>query len=441
MTTDCEICCERFNLQNHKKVTCSFCDFKTCRKCVQTYLVDTVNDPHCMNCKQGWNREFVDESCTKTFRNKELKNHRENVLFEREKSFLPETQDAARREKQKRNLCKLIVDARAEIDRQKELVYTLERNIDTLNAGHNIEENVIQKKQFIRKCPVDNCKGFLSSNWTCDMCENKICSKCNEIKAEEHECDEKNVETANLLKKDTKPCPKCGTLIYRSGGCAQMWCTSCHCAFNWNTGRLEEGMIHNPHFYEFQRRNATTTNNRAIGDIPCGGLPNLNELNTFFNKKPPQRNPRLYYRNYTDNVPLQTDLSENQTIIYNVHRLITHIEEYELRYNLRENTLIVNNRDLRIKFLLNDIDEEYFKKVIQQREKKNQKTRDLIAILRMFSLTASDMMRQLVLNDLSQEDFCKNIVELKDYTNESLLNIGKRYTCIKRYIGNTWEYN
>lgn len=438
---DCAICCERFNLQTHKKVTCSFCEFETCRKCVQTYVLNIVNDPHCMKCKHEWNREFVDESCTKTFRNKDLKNHRENILFEREKSFLPETQDAAMREKQKRNICKLIIEARNEIDRQRELVYTLERNIDTLNAGHNIAHSGIEKKQFIRKCPVEECKGFLNSQWKCELCENNICSKCNEIKTDDHECDEKNVETVKLLKKDTKPCPKCGTLIFRSGGCAQMWCTSCHCAFNWNTGRLEEGMIHNPHFYEFQRRNATTNPNRAIGDIPCGGLPSIGELNIFFNKKPPQRNHRGYYRNYTDDVPLHTDLSENQTIIYNVHRLINHINEYEFRYNLRENALLTDNRDLRIKFLLNDINEEYFKKVIQQREKKNEKVRDLIAILRMFTLTASDMMRQMVLNDITQDSFCSDIVELKDYTNESLGKIGKRYNCIKRYIGNTWEYN
>ena len=438
---DCEICCERFNLQSHKKVTCSFCDFKTCRKCVQTYLLDTVNDPHCMSCKKGWNREFVDESCTKTFRNKELKNHREIILFEREKSFLPETQDAAMREKQKRNTRKLITAARNEIDRQKELIYTLEHNLQVLIAGHTLSEGPVEKKQFIRKCPTEDCKGFLSSKWECEMCENKICSKCNEVKKDEHECDQQNVETANLLKKDTKPCPKCGTLIFRSGGCAQMWCTSCHCAFNWNTGRIESGVIHNPHFYEFQRNNATINPNRVVGDIPCGGLPSIVELNIFFDKIPDPRNHRrVYYRNIGDNMPNAKELNINQTLVYGVHRLITHIEEYEFRYNLRENDLITDNRDLRIKFLLNDINEEYFKKNIQQREKKTEKVRDMIAILRMFSLTASDMLRQMVLRDLQQEDFCDTIVGLKNYTNESLVKIGNRYNCTKRHIGNTWEY-
>ena len=95
--SDCEICCEKFNLQNHKKVVCPFCDYNTCRTCVQTYLTTTINDPHCPSCKNEWNREFVDKSCTKTFRNKNLKIHRENILLEREKSYLPEAQIAVAR--------------------------------------------------------------------------------------------------------------------------------------------------------------------------------------------------------------------------------------------------------------------------------------------------------------------------------------------------------
>ena len=169
-------------------------------------------------------------------------------------------------------------------------------------------------------------------------------------------------------------------------------------------------------------------------------MPTLGELNTLLNKITPPRTYRGYYRQYADNTPNPNDMSENEIIIYGVHRLITHIDEYEFRYNLRENALLNDNEDLRIRFLLNELTEEHFKKVIQQREKKNQKVRDLIAILRMFTLTSSDMLRQLVLKDLNQKDFCSNIIELKNYTNESLLKISKRYNCVKRYIGNTWDY-
>jgi len=433
---DCQVCCETFNLQSHKKVTCSFCDYKLCRKCVQTYTLTTVNDPHCVNCKHTWDREFLDQSCTKVFINKELKEHRETILFEREKSFFPETQDAARREKQVRNIRKLIIDARNEIEKQRDLIMALERNLSVLNNGANLNEEYTKAK-IVRKCPIENCKGFLNSSWKCDLCETNICSKCNESKKDTHECDEKNVESFALIKKDSKSCPKCGIMIFKSGGCAQMWCTSCHCAFNWNTGRIEEGVIHNPHFYEFQRQNGTNlTANRNIGDIPCGGMPSLTELNTFCGLS--HRITNRYYNHQYINT---TNLTSDENIIYNVHRMINHLVNYEFLYVLTEDRLILNNRDLRIQFLLNELSEENFKKQIQQREKKNQKVRDVIAVLRMFTITGSDMLRQLVLKDILTDTFCSNIVKLKDYTNENLKKISKRYSSSHcKYITSTWEY-
>ena len=86
MSSTCSICCEKFG---GKKVACPFCNFEACRTCVQTYCLSTAaKDPHCMQCKNAWNREFMDGACTKSF----CKNHRENILFEREKSLLPATQ-------------------------------------------------------------------------------------------------------------------------------------------------------------------------------------------------------------------------------------------------------------------------------------------------------------------------------------------------------------
>ena len=89
---ECTVCCEKYNKTNHKKVTCPFCDFESCKNCVQTYLLSSYENPHCMNCKNEINRGFVDSFCTKKFRNTVYKKHRECVLFEREKARMPETQ-------------------------------------------------------------------------------------------------------------------------------------------------------------------------------------------------------------------------------------------------------------------------------------------------------------------------------------------------------------
>ena len=38
-------------------------------------------------------------------------------------------------------------------------------------------------------------------------------------------------------------------------------------AFDWRSGRIETGRVHNPHYFEFKKRS------REHGDIPCGGRP------------------------------------------------------------------------------------------------------------------------------------------------------------------------
>ena len=49
----------------------------------------------------------------------------------------------------------------------------------------------------------------------------------------------------------------------------------CYTAFDWNTLRIENagGIIHNPHYYDIQRRMGYTP--REAGDFPCGGLPDV----------------------------------------------------------------------------------------------------------------------------------------------------------------------
>jgi len=49
-----------------------------------------------------------------------------------------------------------------------------------------------------------------------------------------------------------------------------MFCTACNdCAFDWVTGRIET-VIHNPHYYEFQRQLHGGQAPRVPGDILCG---------------------------------------------------------------------------------------------------------------------------------------------------------------------------
>ena len=45
-----------------------------------------------MHCRNGWNLEFLSAHLTKVFLNTRLRQHREQVLFDRERALLPATQ-------------------------------------------------------------------------------------------------------------------------------------------------------------------------------------------------------------------------------------------------------------------------------------------------------------------------------------------------------------
>jgi len=398
------VCCEKLNNSNRKSVCCPFCDFNSCRSCTQQYILGVSSDPHCMSCKNVWNREFIDTSCTKTFRNKELKNHREQILFERETCLLPDTQPDVQREKEIRATTELLKDARNELERQKRHVWDLERQMNVLRNGGTFEA-VQAKREFVRKCPIEECRGFLSTQWKCGTCSKHVCKDCNEEVTEEHVCDPNAVETVKLLKKDTKGCPKCGTMIFKISGCSQMWCPDCHTAFNWNTMQIETGIIHNPHYYEFQRRNGSAQG-RNLGDIPCGGFP-------------------TYYE-------IRARVTRTERDLFQIHRLIGHIQDYELRYVYRERE--VDNKDLRVRYLMNEMDEKGFKAAIQKREKLFYRTRDIANVMRMFSDTGADFMRQIVQDPNLIPEIKENFVELIIYANQEFSKISERYNCVVPHI-------
>jgi hypothetical protein len=91
----CAVCFESFNHSSRAPTTCPYCTVKTCRTCLQTYLLHDISDtPCCVNpdCGHGYSREFLDGELTQTFRLRTYKAHREKVLSDRERSRFPSTQ-------------------------------------------------------------------------------------------------------------------------------------------------------------------------------------------------------------------------------------------------------------------------------------------------------------------------------------------------------------
>ena len=412
---ECSVCCEQFNKLRHKKVVCLHCEYTACKSCCQTYLLSTETDPHCMKCKIIWNREFVDSFCTRYFRNTEYRKHREDILFKREELLMPETQPEVERilsmrklnemlRHQKRRLVELhamyirteedIVNLRTHpeimvIYRTMESIY---RHLETLRQGG--QETNLEPRKFTHKCPSENCKGFLSDNWFCGLCSVYFCEKCNDVKGEDHVCNPDTVKTMELIKRDSKSCPKCGIMIHRTDGCAQMWCTSCHCTFNWRTGEIETGRIHNPHYIQFKRK---TNTSREHGDIPCGGIPSFRELR--------------------EKMATQ-EILQYAMVVYETDR-----------HNLYLDTRPPDNVNFRIGYMLNEISLEDFKNILQRQEKFVDKVRDISNIYEMIIHTGGDILRQYIIDPDGHDYYLSVLHGIVDYSNEVFSNIRKRYNC------------
>lgn len=79
----------------------------------------------------------------------------------------------------------------------------------------------IKKDVFSRPCPKEDCRGFFDNNeYTCGLCKIKVCEECFEEKDEQkHICNPDTIKSVKALLRDTKPCPKCKSNIYKIAGC------------------------------------------------------------------------------------------------------------------------------------------------------------------------------------------------------------------------------
>jgi len=455
---DCQICCEK--LKN--PITCNYCELTTCRKCVQKYLLSIVEDPHCMGCRKGWSREFLDDSCTAVFRNGDLKRHREQVLMEREKSLLPATQHAVEAVKRSRKRDELVAEIQARQRQLRQELSNLERQrweiYRQTEQGGDLEALRKERNVTTRKCPHDNCKGFLDAKWHCGLCENDICKDCNQVKGEEHVCREEDIATATAIEKDTHPCPKCGMRIFKIMGCDQMYCTMCQTAFSWRTGNIVTNNIHNPHYYEFMRQNGGGQAPRNDGDVPCGGLPrNIFDLQlerTIGYYRADER-PRHFQRRtmparHAENPEVNRCVKLFDTVS-ELHRLLTHVEHWEFRKYPTNNTEAGLNEHLRVRYMMDEISEEQWSHELQKNEKARLKKSEIGQVLRMFHEIGAEQFRIIMAERHTQfneyldnmpvvyERFLQYMENVRQYSNTSMERISKRYNCTYPYITSGWR--
>jgi len=423
----CQICDEKLNKSTHIPIQCQYCNFESCRKCCETYALNE-SIIKCMNisCGREWTRKFIRDVFTLVFINGKLKDHREQLLFDRERALLPATQPIIEGKIACAKIDDTINEIRKEITKLNRQIGDLyiQKSSITANPRRHAE-----RPAFIRACPDEDCRGFLSSQWKCGICEKWCCPDCHLIKGytrdAEHTCNPDDVATARLLANDTKPCPKCATGIFKIDGCDQMWCTQCHTAFSWRTGAIQNN-IHNPHYYEWLRMNNGGEAPRNPGDIPCGRDLNNNIsasigrcLNIRHTLHPKAKDCRV-----------KCDEIIRRTIHLNyAERPVP--ANYERR-----------NEELRVKYLMNEISEAEMKEQLQRDDKRHNKIQEISDIYTMVSTTVTDIMYRFLdhlQNGCEPNKFSMDILNeidpLVKYTNECLADVSYTYSCTKMVFG------
>jgi len=440
---DCSICCEQFNKSTHLKIQCKTCEDPSiiaCQACAKRYILELPSEPACMICKIEWEHEFLCEYFPKVFINKQLKEHRQNILVEKQIAKLPETQEYASKVKlidglntQSRILTQKKNNLLQEVAIIKNSLRDINETIANLRLDYNSNVNKPEKCSFTFKCPLDDCNGFLDEKHLCGICDNKICVKCMEVKEDDHECNEDLKATISLLKKDTKGCPKCGQLIYKISGCDQMWCPPCNTAFSWKTGHVETGTVHNPEYYRWMRESGQTLerNPQDVPYDPCGNnLPTYQRLITMM---------RLLFPSKIENNRF-VDLSETIEVS-NMHRITGHIRLIERNAMADEGAKETYYRNLRADFLLNRITKEEFKFKLQKDDKKRNKDKKLVNIWTLLNIEITEYLGKMCEPNMTREsiqELLKNSKKIQTFCNSAFEKVGNMYNNTYPGITNGW---
>ena len=445
MTTECAICTEKFTKQTRKKIICNNCNFESCLSCVKTYFKSGESHPSCMNCFEKFSEEFLYDNFPKNYINKDIKEIKQNLLFEQEKQLLPTTQDIAKYadhvdvvansvkddEKALLELHRQWYKLNQTIGKKKKLVqdfyrdYTIPINEDSGEGSTSSSSKKVNV--FLKQCPCNDCTGYLSTQWKCGMCNVRVCKDCLEIKEDGHVCNQDNVATARVIKESTKPCPSCGTAIGKIYGCNHMWCTHCKTGFDWRTRKIITGNNTNPHYYEWLRQNGNAS--RDLHDVVCGGIPYIEFLITILDTS-------------------YAEFPEISSQIYMFHRLVEHVHAIELR-----ETAEINNIDLRVKLLRKQISNEKFKKLILTRVKTQRNKNNKQMIFLTLRDAGSDILQRFIAktekteitNEIIYDTTSKEIQGLIEYINTSFEKMSMKYSCSSYCIsmrknrwGNRW---
>jgi hypothetical protein len=421
---DCSICCESFTKLTRKQVICNHCSFSACTQCHQTYLLDAVNEPHCLNCRNAWSIEFMNQHFTKIFLTKEYREKREMVYFKEEETRFPALLPLAEQRKRLFQIDTLLVQKEHELhmnDRNEDQLVRDQRLNDKKIRWERDElrrrRNTIssrdprrEKREVVMKCKSAECKGFLDTKYHCGMCNITICKECHLTMTENHTCNPDDVATIVELKRSTKPCPQCHTPIYKTDGCDQMFCVQCHTPFSWRTGRVETGVIHNPHYFEALRAGNILHQRHQPHQGGCGPMRDSREIRRLL---------REFYNSQSMN---EYDSSIMSQKIFYYYQQIVHHRAVTLPLFTRVN----DREEERVRFLIGQLDEKKFKQRLYVYRVTSIRKIEEQQIVDLYVTSGEELFRSINPNNVLE--IFQQLTSLQEITNGAIVEIDKKYT-------------
>ena len=418
---DCPVCTESLG----SPVVCASCAYETCRPCARRFAL-TIVDARCMSCRHPWDREFMDAVLGSVWVNGEYKRHRETILLDRERALLPAAQDRLGSYREYKHLLEGMPAKKARAKEMRRELRALDGEISgdamaavrlkahTFAAARTAARPAAPTaapppKRVVRGCPTEDCRGFLTSDFRCGACDKSFCPTCHEELGADHACDPAAATAAAFIIKDTKPCPTCAAPIHKIGGCSQMWCTLCRTPFDWRTGEVDRGPVHNPHYVAWANTRGAAMD--AAGG--CGGW-------------------------RTTSARLQAAGMDTRTLakVGEVYRTATHLRRIVLP--TMPGNAELDNLDLRLAFLNREITEEHLRRTVQRREKKRAKLLAVRQILEMYTAATDDLLASAGLKVMDE------VTELRALTDAHLADVGKRFAMIvprlEDYEGTRLQY-
>ncbi len=319
---------------------------------------------------------------------------------------------------------KLMVERKKLNKRVEELLFIIQKSRADYYDNSPINRNNKPKINFICPCPFDDCRGMIQSvKFKCCICEKKVCRRCRNPLLKGHKCKKEDIASVKFIRTDTKPCPECAVPIHKIDGCDQMWCENCKVVFSWRDGKIETGIIHNPHAIEWQRRNGGMARN--INDIPCGGLVPVFRIENICGTKYVLRN-------------IYECMDRTTNVLWN---------------NRADN----NFNDIRENYLLGKTTEEKWKQNIFLRHRQNDRMRSVTEIATTFRTLAVEQIRNLfeTYNEMRESGayfrkelddefnkFIDTMDSLREFINETFIcELRPLGSTNPHQIGEDWTWN